>query len=174
MDHRLFFALLPPESAWPAIGGHANAAGESRVPGNRLHMTLAITPVFKQFPQETARQLIELGSGVVTSPVDVSLEKISAWGDALVLQPGRPIPALADLQDRLETGMARRGLLMDGWSFSPHMTLSYRFHGRPFSARIDPIAWESRDFVLIDSHVGASRYDVLGRWPLKVVQPALL
>lgn len=172
--HRLFFALLPPASAKRPIGEQASAcAGDKRVPADRLHMTLGITEDFDGFPQEAADRLRELAEGIVAAPVAMTLEKISARGSVVVLLPRRPVAALCDLQDKIEAGMLRRGLLRAGWKFNPHVTLTYRHRGLPFSAKIEPIRWESHDFVLIGSHIGKGLHDQLGRWPLASVQGSL-
>jgi 2'-5' RNA ligase len=46
------------------------------------------------------------------------------------------------------------------------MTLGYR-DGRPFSERIAPVGWDAEEFVLIHSHLGKTRHEVVGRWPLR-------
>ena len=50
--------------------------------------------------------------------------------------------------------------------FRPHMTLIWA------SRRVDeypivPIRWTVREFVLVRSHVGQSRHEYIGRWPLR-------
>ncbi len=45
------------------------------------------------------------------------------------------------------------------------MTLGYR-SGEPFSERVAPVSWTADEIVLIDSHVGRTRHEVLGRWRL--------
>ena len=52
-----------------------------------------------------------------------------------------------------------------GYRFSPHLTLGYRI-GEPFSERVAPVSWTADEIVLIDSHVGRTRHEVLGRWRL--------
>ena len=50
--------------------------------------------------------------------------------------------------------------------FKPHVTLLYDRGG--FAPRaVEPITWTVREFVLIHSWLGKTRYDELGRWPLK-------
>lgn len=47
----------------------------------------------------------------------------------------------------------------------PHLTLGYPA-GQPFSRAIPPIEWTAADLVLIHSHLGQTRHDIVGRWPL--------
>ncbi len=51
-------------------------------------------------------------------------------------------------------------------SFTPHMTLVWDQKMIPKYVLERPLSWTVRDFALIRSHVGKSRYDILGRWPL--------
>src|SRR5207244_1145602 len=57
--------------------------------------------------------------------------------------------------------------------YVPHVTLLYdqrRVEERP----IEPISWTVREFVLIHSLIGQSRYIPLGRWPLRSDHRALM
>ncbi|WP_375207910.1 2'-5' RNA ligase family protein [Hyphococcus sp.] len=52
------------------------------------------------------------------------------------------------------------------FAFTPHVTLLYA--DRPAPAHpVDPIGWQVKEFALVVSHVGETRYDFLGQWPLK-------
>jgi 2'-5' RNA ligase len=51
-------------------------------------------------------------------------------------------------------------------SFTPHMTLSYK--GKWTTEHpIEPICWTAREFVLINSHIGKTYHEHVGRWPLR-------
>jgi RNA 2',3'-cyclic 3'-phosphodiesterase len=49
---------------------------------------------------------------------------------------------------------------------TPHMTFAY---GEQEIAEtpIEPLRWRAENLVLIDSHVGGHRHEVLGSWPLR-------
>jgi len=47
----------------------------------------------------------------------------------------------------------------------PHVSL-LRDTAPVRKAFVEPIGWTAREFVLLDSPVGAARHEVLGRWPL--------
>ena len=49
---------------------------------------------------------------------------------------------------------------------TPHLTVGY--HPQMVErTEIEPIRWTAREFALVRSHVGQSRYDILKRWALK-------
>lgn len=47
----------------------------------------------------------------------------------------------------------------------PHVTMFYERQPAP-KVRIDTIGWQVREFVLVDSWVGLTRHEILGRWTL--------
>lgn len=63
--------------------------------------------------------------------------------------------------------MKRVGLHFKGMSgFTPHMTLLYS--ARTITEQpVKPIRWTVREFVLIHSHYGYGRHEILGRWQLE-------
>lgn len=135
MKHRLFFALMPPPAVWSAIGVHAHAYAERRVANERLHMTLAVTEQRQAFSHLERSRLCALGAEIAVQPIPVSLERISSLGRVLMLAPACVAPALRELQDRVKTGMARRGLLMEKKTFHPHVTLTIAMKDSPSPAR---------------------------------------
>lgn len=72
------------------------------------------------------------------------------------------------LRQAIAAVQLRHGLQVTGVSsFLPHVTL---LHGHAVDAiqeSIPPIHWPVRDFVLIRSFFGESRYEVVERWPLE-------
>ncbi len=61
--------------------------------------------------------------------------------------------------------MALAGFKVES-SYTPHMTLLWANRQIEEEYPIAPIGWEVRDFALIASHQGLSRYDVVRRWRL--------
>jgi 2'-5' RNA ligase len=74
--------------------------------------------------------------------------------------------ALFDLHALLGAAMREWGLKAAD-EFVPHMTLLYGPNAVPLQA-IEPIRFVAREFVLIHSELGLTRYTVLGRWPLQI------
>lgn len=166
--HRLFFALQPLAAAQTRIGSHRDGLDgvHGQVTNPRLHMTLAITRDYEHFPGPVAHALHRLGADVFAEPIVLSLERLSASKSSVALRPGRSPRELRALHKSLAEPMARDDLLRAGWRFNPHVTLAYRNEGKPFAWPIEPIGWESHEFVLIHSEAGATRHNPLGRWPL--------
>jgi 2'-5' RNA ligase len=70
-------------------------------------------------------------------------------------------------------------LLKAGWPgerirsrYHPHITVDYQ-HAAVGSRRIEPVAWDVTEVLLVDSHYGRGHHDVLTRWPLQDRQPSL-
>lgn len=167
--HRLFFALQPLAANRQTIGRHRDRLGDLGTPvaDRRLHLTLAVTALYDEFPADVAHSLHVLASDVLGEPIAISLERLSASAKTVVLRPaGRACRELRALQKALAEPMAHSGVLLSQYKFSPHVTLGYRQAGKPFAWAIEPIGWQSEEFVLIHSEVGASRHHRLGRWPL--------
>jgi 2'-5' RNA ligase len=59
--------------------------------------------------------------------------------------------------EKLEKGMPPK--------FTPHMTVIYGQPGEEVAV-IEPVRWTVREFVLVISHQGESRHEVLARYPL--------
>lgn len=72
---------------------------------------------------------------------------------------------LLRLHEILGSAMAKNGL-SSAKDFAPHMTL---FYGpTPILVQaIEPIRFVARDFALVHSERGCTRYTMLSRWPLK-------
>jgi RNA 2',3'-cyclic 3'-phosphodiesterase len=84
----------------------------------------------------------------------------------LILLSTERLPDAERFQKILTEGIKLAGLpLRRGVRFNPHITLSYQ-HGNPFEEQIDSFSWLAEEFLLIHSHIGLTRHDVVGRWPL--------
>lgn len=165
--HRLFFALRPASAGVPGIRSHRNRIeqGHGHVRDDRLHVTLGITTDFPMFPDSVAEAMQAIGAAVTIGPVPVVLDRLVGTARSVALRPDRPSQKLRDLHHQLDAPLTRLGLRRPDWEFSPHVTLAYR-DGVSFEQRIDPIAWDSGDFVLIHSLVGQTEHRELARWPL--------
>lgn len=165
--HRFFFAHVPPARPCALIGVHRDAieGAHGHVTNDRIHVTLAITDDYEQYPAQLERELLAIGEEVAADPFGMSLDRLSGSARSVALRPSRRIGGLTDLHRQLDRGMSRRRLRRRDWTFSPHATLAYR-EGRPFQQPVTPVEWDATDFVLIHSAVGATRHTELARWPL--------
>jgi 2'-5' RNA ligase len=166
--HRLFFALRPPIVLARQV---ANAASwfeteGSPVTAERLHVTMFILDDRYDLPTALVTTLRRVGDGIAAAPVDVVLDRVGGGERSIALRPSRRIAALDALHRQLsELGRAAEIEPRAGYAFNPHMTLGYR-DGRPFTVAAPPVAWTASELVLIHSHLGRTRHEVLGRWAL--------
>lgn len=166
--HRLFFALLPPPvlaRQVAAAAGWFDADGRA-LPAERLHVALFVLDDLPDRPRGLVAALQAIGRSVDCGPVAVTLDRASGSRRSVALRPAHRHPDLHRLQgDLADAARARRIAMREGYEFAPHMTLGYR-EGEPFNQPVRPVGWLADELVLIDSHPGRTRHEVLGRWPL--------
>ncbi|WP_158554691.1 2'-5' RNA ligase family protein [Methylovirgula sp. 4M-Z18] len=177
---RLFFAIL-----LDAVTAHqVNRAGHRFVTAKglagrlhepeRLHISLHHVA---DLPRLRSKPIYAAGlaaAAVSQRPFEVTLNVIKSFGGIprrglRRLQYPLILPAesasLASFQARLGTAMVGTGLRASG-HVVPHITLLYG--DAPVAAEaIEPISFTVRDFVLVHSLRGLSRYELIGRWPLR-------
>ncbi|MBU9607913.1 RNA 2',3'-cyclic phosphodiesterase [Burkholderia multivorans] len=176
LHHRLFFAVqLDPHTAariadaarrlWPdaARTGHW-------VDTVRLHVTLHSLGEFMHIPPDVIARARDAAQRVRAEPFDVSFDRIVSFSGRSddrpwVLTVTDVSHELIDLQRQLVEALKRTGLRPPRTSFTPHVTLRYD-RSRRAPHTIEPIAWTVSEFVLIDSWLGKTHHDVIGRWPL--------
>ncbi len=83
-----------------------------------------------------------------------------------VLQGDEGVIGLLVLQQRLGRLMENAGLGRADPHYTPHMTLLYGDRTVDDEA-VRPISWAVREFVLVHSLLGRSRYNILARFPLR-------
>ena len=166
--HRLFFALVPPRPLARSIAAGAGwfGRGPGALAAERLHLTIFILDDMIEVPPGLLDGLREIGASLDMAAMEVVLDVASGSGRSIALRPGHRSDPLARLHALLANGAHARGIgARPGYRFAPHLTLGYRIDA-PFSQPVAPVAWTADEIVLIDSHVGRTRHEVLGRWPL--------
>ena len=166
--YRLFFALKPS----PIIARQTDhfaetlGGGERRIRPEHQHVTLAVTADYVEYPYAVIKALLRAGTTVEAEPFDMRLDRLSFSNRSAALRPSRSLPLLNQLQKSIIDAMRGAGVaLRPGWTFSPHQTLFYR-DGPPAQQSIDGFLWSLDQFVLVCSHVGRTRHDILGTWTL--------
>jgi RNA 2',3'-cyclic 3'-phosphodiesterase len=176
-EHRLFFAALPdPDTAariaemagWLRSEMHAKAR---LLHTGRLHVTLHHLGDFVRVPEVAVARACAAAASLEVRPFGVTFDRISSFKGRpghhpLVLTGSNGLDELTGLQQRLGDALRAAGLRLSRARFTPHLTLLYD-EGRFDERAIEPITWTAREFVLIDSWLGKTRYDVKGRWPLR-------
>lgn len=167
--HRLFFALKPSPMVARQTDHLADSlgGGEQRILPEHQHVTLAVTADYADYPYAVIKALLRAGTAVMAEPFDLRLDRLSYSGRSAALRPSASVPLLNQLQRSIIGAMGGAGVAVrPGWSFSPHQTLFYR-EGAPEQRRIEGFVWSVEQFVLLCSHVGHRRHDILGSWTLK-------
>jgi 2'-5' RNA ligase len=165
---RLFFALKPPPRVARQVDHFAEQLGPDadRVAIDRQHVTMGITPDYGDYPYAQIKALTRAATAVAAEPFDLLLDRLSLSGRSAALRPSSSSPPIRALHRRLSEEMRRgRVAARPGWSFSPHQTLFYR-NGAPDQRAIEGFGWHVEEFVLVCSHVGRTRHQIIGRWPL--------
>ena len=168
-SERLFFALWPSAAETRALADYAAGLachGGRRIPGDRLHLTLAfIGPVARE-----RRPAIEaMAASLDTADFVLAFDRIGLWRRSGIVWTGCSVvpPAAASLVASLRDGLAALDLPVERRAFRPHVTLFRR--ARALAPAAPPaLAWACREFVLAGSELEATgaRYRVLARFAL--------
>lgn len=166
--HRYFFALIPPDQLARQMVQEAVRLdpGAKHQRADRVHATIGITDDFPSARPEVAAALLRVGAGVAADPFACQFDRLMAQPGHMALRLSRRSRPMGDLFRQIETGMRRAGQkLREGYRHDPHITLSYR-GGLACNRLVPGYRWLVDELVLIHSHVGETRHDILGRWPL--------
>ncbi|NML08555.1 2'-5' RNA ligase [Sphingobium sp. AR-3-1] len=167
--YRPFFALKPPAVVARQIDHFAAtlAPGADRILPDHQHVTLGITTDWPDYPYELIKARRRAAAGIMAEPFDLMLDGVHVGGQSAALRPSRSIAGLKTVQQQVAVAMARAGATpRPGWRFSPHQTLFY-CDARHSQQRIDGFSWHVEEVVLVCSHVGRTRHEIMGSWPLK-------
>ncbi len=166
--HRLFFAIRPPLPLARQITAAASwfeADGDKLRP-EHLHVTIDILDDQDRVSTALERDLKAIGDAVEAAPFAIEFDTVIGSDRSIAMRPRRQNASFAALYQRIAVAREAAGLrARAGFRSSAHMTLGYR-DGGPFTQDIAPIGWTADAFVLVHSHVGRTRHDVLGRWLL--------
>ncbi len=164
---RLFFAIKPAPFAIPRIAAMRRAnCPDQPMRDEHLHVTMEIFADRVGVPQSFADTLIAIGDDIDMPGFLLPLGRLVGTTRSVALRPKGRSTGLALLQRAIRLRVLDAGLeVREGWSFNPHMTLGYR-DAAPFARSIDTIEWQVDELVLVHSHVGKTRHDIIRRWPL--------
>jgi len=166
---RLFFALWPPDAARIALAREASQlalrCGGRAVAENRIHLTLAFLGDVPDSRVANAVSAAEAVSGAVFSAVFDHVGSFSR-SDAAWAGLSRPPEALLGLAANLANRLRESGFVLEKRPFAAHVTLVRRILRKVERAPLEPIAWETRAFALVESDLRAGRYETRGMWEL--------
>ena len=178
VPHTLFFAGVASIAGAASLHERAGLIDQQRGIGGRLleagrlHVSLfAVGAYLDVRPDEDIVRWCRAGAAVRCPPAEIVFDRIATFGgegNPLVFKCSDDVGAagLFALHQALGIELANTGERIKRQRITPHMTMSYRGK-RIAETGIEPVRWQLRELVLIDSHVGAHRHDVIGRWPLQ-------
>jgi RNA 2',3'-cyclic 3'-phosphodiesterase len=177
LTDRLFFAIFPDTSTAECVTQLAqrlrieHQLQEKPYESGRFHVTLHHLGDYSGLPQGIVTAALQAAATVKAPPFELAFDR------ALSFSRGRDkLPfvlcgsdANADLmvfQRELGVAMAKAGLgRWVGTHYNPHLTL-LRDKCCVAEQTIEAVAWTAREFVLVHSLMGKTKYVPLGRWPL--------
>ena len=177
----LFFALQPDEEERQRVDQESqvlrNSLGFGQTKGalgaDRLHVSLHDLGEHEAVPKERIARAMRVGQMMQSQPIVLNLDQAMARGQhaqkPLILLGSHVQSALVALHRQLGMALADVGEPVRK-SSTPHMTLAYVPDELILQA-VPPLCWTARHLSLIWSHVGETRYEYLGRWPLLEDRP---
>ena len=172
----LFFAVFPDAEAAARLHAAASRLRRSRgltgrvLAPERLHVTLQPLGGDEWLAPPLLRAACEAGKAAAAHApaVPVAFDQAMSFGrrrmPPYVLAGEAGAEGLRLLHRTLARHARNRGLPA-GSALTPHMTLLYDSQAVP-RHDVEPVAWTARDLVLVLSHRGLTRHEVVGRWPL--------
>ncbi len=172
----LFFALLPDAPTAARIEPVArelyrsNGLTGSLQPRDRLHVTLCPLRTYHGVPRGLVADASAAASSLHQAPFTFAFDEAKTFGGGerkpWALSGKEYTGPLLAFRDALVVALAAQAVSMDrSSSYTPHVTLGYD-QSKINERTVKPVRWDVAEFVLIHSLQGASRYVVLGRWPL--------
>ncbi|MBS0471058.1 MAG: RNA 2',3'-cyclic phosphodiesterase [Proteobacteria bacterium] len=174
-NDRIFLALLPDAEAAARISARAEELKAAHVLGGtltrpeHLHITLFHLGDWISLPEEIVRIASAAAAKVRAAPFEVRVDRAASFGNSTGIYPFVLLSESAGLFDfhaKLGAALTQEGLggATKG-EFKPHITL-LRDETRAKAAKVAPIVWTARDFVLVHSLLGKTTHVHLGCWPL--------
>ena len=177
---RLFFATFPDASTAQGLSRLAHGLHEAHglhgmpLSPERLHVTLDFLGDHHAIPESLIDSARSAAKVVKLPPFRVVFDQVTSFHTGshrrpLVLTAGKGLSRLSELHETLRS--ARHDLGVGSADadtdriFVPHLTLLYDSRRLEVSLP-DPVEWTVREFFLVQSLIGQSKYVVLGRWSL--------
>lgn len=138
-------------------------------PQDIMHVSLNGVGRYGGVPEETVFAVSAAMSTIRAMPFEVTFDRVSyfAGPNAVVLTNPVRSEEMMDLHVQIAKEMWAVGLTFTyNPKFLPHMTLVYDNKPIPERALAEPVTWTAREFVLVRSIIGKTRYEFLDRWPL--------
>ena len=182
-SHNLFFAIPIPDPVAEDVSSlfqgfkQRYPVRKPQIAAKRLHISLARVFAADSVPDRILELAKLAGSKIRFVEFDLVLNRVLSFRSS---QQEKPLVLTTDAGsthsvNRLVEQVTRTICILSGTqhfrkgSITPHITLTWDRVAVP-EQPILPIKVRVREIVLIHSHVGKSRYDILGRWRLVAPQ----
>jgi RNA 2',3'-cyclic 3'-phosphodiesterase len=176
---RLFFALRPDSRVGGEIERAAalvNAGGRVRgrwLQPSKYHMTVQFLGNHPGRPAGIIERACMAAARPRIAPFEVVLDRVATFDGhrkspcVLRCTPDSE-QAVEALRSALgeELATARLADLLESSLFTPHVTIAYVEGSLAEAVPVESIAWQVREFALVESHVRESRHEVLAQWQL--------
>jgi len=175
-----FFAVLPDDCARAEIAAVGERFRKShRVSGlpvaaDSLHLSLCPMGNPERLRQPLESALLAAAAEVVADSFDATLDSAMRFCARdgqfpfVLCTDAATTAGAMKVRKAIAAEQLRAGLQVSGVSsFMPHVTLLQGHAVDAVEESIAPVRWHVHEFVLIRSFFGQSRYEVVGRWPLK-------
>lgn len=172
---RLFVGLLPGNEAADRIASFRQLTFRpepaNKVPRERLHVSVFHVRDDCRLRSKYVFAATRAAQTVTMPPFELRFSRLTSLPPLNPRRPQWPIVLLGDdpqvhaLHRMLAAAMQRFGVKPPP-AFLPHLTLAYGQRAVP-PRSIDPIHVPVREFVLVHSEVGLTRYNFIDRWPLR-------
>jgi len=175
----LFFALFPEAAAAEALGKLMSAQREQHglkgkpFKNERFHVSLYDLGTYDALPDGIIHAAREAAAIIDMPPFDVAFNHVMSFAGG---SRGRPLVVCGDdgliglraLHRHLGAALRKTGLkrFVARLEFMPHVTLLYD-RRCVLERSVEPITWTVREFVLVHSFRGETRYERKGAWPLR-------
>ncbi|MGK9169569.1 2'-5' RNA ligase family protein [Inquilinus limosus] len=175
---QIFFAILPSPADAAMIRAQAEALrldlglrGQLRPP-EVLHISLQSVGQYQSLPFALVDRTMHAAWTIELPRFEVTFDRVTSFGAGsgarpVVLRCAEGNAALFDLYEALDPAMEAVGLHGSRPPLRPHLTILYDRKVVPEALLDAPITIQVRDFALVHSLYGESRYLILGRWPLR-------
>ncbi|MFE0756354.1 2'-5' RNA ligase family protein [Inquilinus sp. NPDC058860] len=175
---RIFFAILPSPADAAMIRARAEALrlglglrGRPRPP-EILHISLQLVGRYQSLPFALVDRAMRAAWTIELPRFEVTFDRVTSFGAGsgtrpVVLRCAEGNAALVDLHEAFDPVMEVVGLPGSRPPLRPHMTILYDRKVVPEAVLDASITIPVRDFALVHSLYGESRYLILGRWPLR-------
>ena len=157
----VYLMAKPPPDIAQQIAQQRRVLGmDARYPAERFHITLLPLGAHDALSNGDLARIDHAVAESRAEPAAILLDRLR--GNRLEGIGMRDVKAL---QKRLASHLRAAGTRLPEYRFNPHLTLAYGVPPR-LPARIAPIGWHVDEVLLIVSHYGQGRHEILCRWPL--------